>query len=119
MNVAHFVKLLTAMIHESRSRFWERQAYAWLNLAERHEKAYHTMVNHNNALRKRIADLVTENEVLRSGALTASDPAAVALAGRVKELKDALVKTVRRIQYGSMPPLNSEVKALLALARKD
>jgi hypothetical protein len=117
--MARFVKLLTAMLHESRCRYWERQAYVWLELAERHEKAYHTMTQHNNALRKRIADLVTENEVLRSGSLTASDPATVALAGRVKELKDALIKTVRRIQYGSMPPLNSEVKALLALARKD
>ena len=117
--MAHFIKLLTAWLHESRCRFWERQAYAWLELAERHEKAYQTMTQHNNVLRKRIADLVTENEVLRSGALTASDPAAEALARRVKELRDALTKVVKMIRYGSLPPTNAEVKALLALARKD
>jgi hypothetical protein len=117
--MARFVKLLTAMLHESRCRYWERQAYVWLELAERHEKAYHAMTQHNNALRKRLADLVTENEVLRSGALTASDQATVALAGRVKELREAIIKTVRRMRRGSMPLLHSEVKALLALARKD
>lgn len=117
--MARFVKLLTAMLHESRSRYWERQAYVWLELAERHEKAYHTMTQHNNALRKRIADLVTENEVLRSGVLMAEDPVAMALAQRVKELREAIIKTVRRMRRGSMPLLHSEEKALLALARKD